>query len=50
MGVSPVQAAASLLVTPTPALFGGQSHSFLDNAIAFFGQFRVWNCWPIQSD
>jgi hypothetical protein len=44
MGVSPIQAPASLLVTRTPAPLGGQSHSFLDNAIALFGQIRVWNC------
>src|SRR5271156_2548473 len=44
MGVSSVHAAASLLATPTSAPLGGQSHSFLDNAIASFGQIRVWNC------
>jgi hypothetical protein len=40
---SPVQAASSLLVTPTPAPLDDQSHSFLDNAIALFGRIRVWN-------
>src|SRR5271169_4361456 len=44
MGVSPVQAAAPPLVTPTSAPLGDQSQSFLDNAIALFDHFRAWNC------
>jgi hypothetical protein len=44
MGVSPVQAAAPPLVTPTSAPLSDQSHSFLDNAIALFDHFRAWNC------
>ena len=43
---SPVQAAASPLVTPTPALLGHQSHSFLDNAIALFGHLRLLIAQP----
>jgi len=33
-------------MTPTPALLGDQSHSFLDNTIALFGHIRAWDCSP----
>jgi len=46
MGYLLFHAAASPLMTPTPALLGDQSHSFLDNTIALFGHIRAWDCSP----
>src|SRR5215470_15037483 len=50
MGYLLFHAAASPLMTPTPALLGDQSHSFLDNTIALFGHIRAWDCSPESSD